>query len=393
MENYGLSTVASILGDKLVYRNLEPMDGRLPSFAEIAAHAGIPGSTVPRKTELDYACVMVEMLKAARALNEPGAVLRRLVCVGDTRMNDGIAFRHLCQVGGWTGMAFIGSETADAVRVELVREGESTLYLANRWGMLEEFDRYCQTQGFPIDAETAIVLDLDKTTWGARGRNDHVIDEARLQAVRQTVKELLGSAFDMAQFEESYSLLNRTEFHPFTTDNQDYLAYICLILGSDLFTLPVLVEQIRTGHLKSFAPFMEAVEARVEELPEQLHSLHTGIYERVKAGDPTPFKAFRYNEYRMTVGRMGQLNAKAGVQALLAHEIVITQEVREAAEGWKQQGALLFGMSDKPDEASVPCPELADEGFQPLHRTATHVVGGGPLTLFEPISPIGASAS
>jgi len=37
--------------------------------------------------------------------------------------------------------------------------------------------------------------------------------------------------------------------------------------------------------------------------------------------------------------------------------------------------ALLFGVSDKPDEASVPSPEQAEEGMEPLHRLGTLAVG------------------
>ncbi len=393
MKNYGLSTISAILGNMLAYRNLEPMDERLPSFTDTAARAGFAGRVVPRKVEPDYARVMVELLHTARALDAPDTTLRRLVCVGDTRMNDGVAFRNLCEAGGWAGMAFIGSESRNAARVELVNEANTTLYLANRWGMLDEFDHYCRAHDFPIDEETAVILDLDKTALGARGRNDHVIDQARLEAVRQTVEDLLGSAFDMAEFEGCYSMLNRPDFHPFTTDNQDYLAYVCLILGSDLFTLESLIEDIRSGRLEAFTQFMASVEARARELPEQLQTLHADIYERVRSGDATPFKTFRYNEYRLTVGRMGQLGAEASVSALLAHELVLTQEVCEVAQRWGEQGALLFGLSDKPDEASLPSPALAREGFRPLHQTATHAVGGGSLALTDEVWSTGDTVS
>jgi hypothetical protein len=36
---------------------------------------------------------------------------------------------------------------------------------------------------------------------------------------------------------------------------------------------------------------------------------------------------------------------------------------------------LLFCLSDKPDEASIPTPELALQGYAPIHRTPTHGVG------------------
>ena len=47
------------------------------------------------------------------------------------------------------------------------------------------------------------------------------------------------------------------------------------------------------------------------------------------------------------------------------------------AHAWREQGALLFGLSDKPDEASVPEASLAAQGYQPIHRQETHAVGWG----------------
>ena len=378
MKNYGLTSISTFLGDNIVYRNLQPMDERLPAFADIAALLGINATPIPRKSEPNYARVMATLLRYARALDGGGAAIQRLIYVGDTRLNDGTAFTNLCLAGGWPGIAFIGSEKqGQPAKVEVAQEGGHTLYLANRWQMLEDFEPYCREQGVTFDVHTAIVLDLDKTTLGARGRNDHVINAARLEAVRQTVKELLGSAFDTAGFENSYNLLNKTEFHPFTTDNQDYLAYLCLILGSDLFTLDDLVDDIRSEKLSRFTEFLDLVEARARELPDNLGQLHADIYSRVRVGEATPFKAFRYNEYRTTVSRMGRPAGDADIVTRLDQEIVITQEVRERALAWQAQGALLFGLSDKPDEASIPTEPLVKQGYQAIHRTQTHALGAG----------------
>jgi len=378
MKNYGLTSISTFLGDNIVYRNLQPMDERLPAFADIAALLGINATPIPRKSEPNYARVMATLLRYARALDGGGAAIQRLIYVGDTRLNDGTAFTNLCLAGGWPGIAFIGSEKqGQPAKVEVAHEGGLTLYLANRWLMLEDFESYCREQGVTFDAHTAIVLDLDKTTLGARGRNDHVINAARLEAVRQTVQDLLGVAFDTTGFDSSYNLLNETEFHPFTTDNQDYLAYLCLILGSDLFTLDDVVDDIRSGKLSCFTEFLGLVEARVRELPDSLGRLHADIYSRVRAGEATPFKAFRYNEYRMTVSRMGKPAGDADIVARLDQEIVITQEVRERALTWQAQGALLFGLSDKPDEASIPADPLVKQGYQAIHRTQTHALGAG----------------
>jgi hypothetical protein len=247
--------------------------------------------------------------------------------------------------------------------------------VANRWAELSGFRQYCRDQSFAVDERTAVIVDLDKTALGARGRNDEVIDQARVEAVRQTVGALLGDDFDPDAFQAAYDLLNQLEFHPFTADNQDYLAYICLILGSGVYTLDSVVADVRRGHMRSFQQFVEQVDEEANILPGNLRDIHTGIYGRVLQGDPTPFKAFRRTEYQTTVGRMGKLGDQAEPAELLAEEIVITEEVRQAALSWRDQGALLFGLSDKPDEASVPTDELAAQGFQAIHRVATHAVG------------------
>jgi hypothetical protein len=273
-------------------------------------------------------------------------------------------------------LAFIGSETQAPPLIEVTyAPGGKRLYLSNRWAALPAFDEFCREQGLPVDEHTAVVLDLDKTTLGGRGRNAQVIDRARLQAVRDTVADLLGADFDGPAFDAAYQQLNQVEFHPFTTDNQDYIAYICLILGSGLYNLESLIGEIRSGQLASFQDFIAGVEAQTGALSSELRRIHARIYARVQAGDPTPFKAFRRNEYRRTVGLMGYLEPSDGVEYLLENEIVITQEVRSQALDWLDRGALLFGLSDKPDEASLPTPELAAAGFLPIHRTPTHSVG------------------
>ncbi len=375
MKIFGRSAVSEFLGDRIVYRNLQPVGPRLPARDEITRQIGLPAGQIPRKSEPDYARVIVQLLEAARRL-DAGPQIERLAFIGDTRLLDGGAFANLCAVSGLPGLAFICSENNKPAEVQVEPlSANAALYLSNRWAALADFERYCANQGQPVGAGTAVLVDLDKTAIGARGRNAGVIDGARVAAVRQTVAGLLGEAFDPVAFQRAYDLLNQPEFHPFTADNQDYLAYICLALGSGLYDLDKVAGQVRAGELVSFHQFIEGVEGRQGDLSPALALVHGEIYAFVLAGDPTPFKAFRRNEYRLTVGRMGFLGDEAPVEKLLAEEIVITQEVRQAALAWKGRGALLFGLSDKPDEASLPTPELAAQGCQPLHRTVTHVVG------------------
>jgi hypothetical protein len=198
-----------------------------------------------------------------------------------------------------------------------------------------------------------------------------------MQAVEDTVADLLRSDFDEETFQEAYGQLNQVDFHPFTTDNQDYLAYICLILGSGLYNFKNILGRVRNGELTSFLEFINEVDSRKTGLSPVLAEIHGEIYTNVQSGDPTPFKAFRHSEYLTTIRRMGFLDDNPPVSRMLAEEILITHEVQELALVWRSRGSLIFSLSDKPDEASIPTPELAASGYQPIHRTETHIVGDG----------------
>jgi hypothetical protein len=227
-----------------------------------------------------------------------------------------------------------------------------------------------------MDEQTVVIIDLDKTALGARGRNDHIIDQVRVEAVHLTVRDLLRDSFDPDEFQSAYTQINQPEFHEFTGDNQDYLAYICLILGVGLFELKPFIADIRAGRLKSFEDFITSVNRQGNMLPADLQVIHDEIYRLVQRGDPTPFKDFRYKEYEVTTHKMGCLNDDVPTDELLAGEIVITQEVREFALRWQAHGALIFGLSDKPDEASIPNDNQWAQGNRAIHQVETHAVGG-----------------
>lgn len=376
MQNFGRTTVSEFLGEWIVYRNLVPVDKRLPPLDVIRREICLPTGEIPRKNEADYARVIVYLLTQARVVFSPEVDIARLIYVGDTRLSDGTAFDNICQAGDWPGLAFIGSETDEASSIDIVQTGtDRILYMANRWKALADFDRFCQKQKFLIDEATAVVVDLDKTTLGARGRNAHVIDQVRVQSVKDTVADLLGENFDETAFKVAYDTLNQVTFHLFTTDNQDYLAYICLILGSGLYDLEMVIGEVQAGRLRSFKQFIAQVDAHAEKLEAGLAAIHKEIIANVQAGDPTPFKSFRRNEYLRTVERMGQMDDRVPVKSLLAEEIVITQEVRELVMSWRERGVLFFGLSDKPDEASIPSAEFAAQGYIPIHQVKTHSVG------------------
>jgi hypothetical protein len=371
-KTYGPATLSEFLGDNVAYRNLVPADPRLPPVADLCAELGLESGTIPRKADPAYGQVVAELLRRGRQLERPGADIKRMVYVGDSAHNDGLAFANILAASGWPGWAFIGRDSpGESPEVKI----EDQLYLANRWSALPAFLAFLDYKGFALDEGTAVVLDLDKTAIGARGRNDAVINAARVEGVQRTVADLLGDGFDGTAFESAYNELNQSAYHPFTTDNQDYLAYICLMLGAGLYDLDTLVDEVQSGRLADFAAFISRVQARRAELARTgLASIHNEVWACVQAGDPTPFKAFRYNEYLTTVARFGGA-ADAPADGLLQTHIVLTQEVRDAAAALRVRGTLLFGISDKPDEASLPNARQAQAGMLPLHHLPTISVG------------------
>ena len=377
MKLYGRSTISEFLGDNIAFRNLNPLDPRLPSLKELRASVNTPDESVPRKTSPDYASLVSHLLKRARTLEAPRAKINQLLFIGDTRLNDATAFNNICAAGDWPGMAFIcAEEIQDDPYLEILEQEEKRLlYLANRWEYLKDFDQYLEKQDFHIDETTAIILDLDKTCVGARGRNDQVINQVRVEAAFATVKDLIGSEFDAEAFEKSYNLFNEPDFHPFTTDNQDYLVYICLIISTGLYEQDKLAEDIRGGQVSRFDQFLNDIQVQAKNLPAGVREIHEDVFARIGQGDPTPFKAFRAQEYLATVAHMGQMGEATPLDERLSKEITITQEVRERAVDWLARGGLLFGLSDKPDEASLPSAKLASQGYLPIHKVETSIVG------------------
>ena len=370
MKSFGRTTVSEFLGDRIVFRNLIPCDPHLPGLPDLRQNLGFPEGFLPRKSMPEYGVVIVEMLRSAS--NIP---LRSIIYIGDTRMNDGRAFMNICEASGLPGVAFIGADKPEPLNVQHERLDSGILYEASRWKALDQFEPFVAEQGLTIDEQTAILFDLDKTIVGARGRNDRVIDMKRLQAAEDTLLEALGDDFDPVQFRSAYQELNKVEFHPFTADNQDYLVFICLIVSSGLISLEDLTASVRNGKQATFQDFLAFVEENKSSLPQKVRGLHSDVFNRVHSGDPTPFKTFRYNEFKRTVQHMGHLPDTAPIGQMLSEEIVITEEVRKWANLWKSRGALLFGLSDKPDEAILPTEVLAAQGYLPIHQTPTHAIG------------------
>jgi hypothetical protein len=354
------ASIYDFLGDLVIYRNLQPADGRL-------RRPQLVGNVIPRKAELAYAQAVLHLRGQAQALRS-NKRLQRLIYIGDTAMNDGQAIRNLALSLPTYG--FIGHEKGEERKWIQV---EDRVMLANRWAALVDFIYFLRGEGFVFDEATAALIDLDKTAFGARGRNSQAIDAARVEAVRRTVEEVLGGDFNEREFRTIYDELNQPQYHPFTADNQDYLAYICLMVSGGIYDFTQLLAHLDAERLSSFAQFIEACAER--SIGDELAPVHREVYTNFRRGDPTPFKSFRYREYEETMRRMDRLPEDVGEKRVLAEEIVITQEVADVCRFLSGRSVLLFGLTDKPDESSIPRPELAQMGYLPLHRVAMKVMG------------------
>ncbi len=375
MEVFKQAAIQDVLDDFLIFRNLQPVDPRLPGLDALRSDLGLGGGRTPRKIEADYGRVVAEILIQAQQMVHPGLEIKRLVYIGDTLGSDRQAFQNICQARDWPGMVVITNEKSSPAPLRVSREKKHPEIFSTQWQDLLMLEELCRTLEFPIDSQTVLVLDLDKTLVGARGRNDQVINQARIAAVRKTVASYLGEDFSQEEFEKHYQEINQDKYHFLTRDNQDFVAYICLLLGTSYCSLEELLQKIQASQLEEFADFVGWIEQGRERLSPALEDFHQRFLLAYQKGDPTPFKDFRRQEYLETLSRMGNMLDQVAVKELLKNEIVITAEVFFTAQRWKGKGALLFGLSDKPDEASLPTREQEGKGLLAIHQAPTHVVG------------------
>lgn len=368
---YERMTLHHLFGDLVVYRNLEPADRRLTSLKGIWPQVGLATYRIPRKVEPIYSQVILNFLRQANALRSPNQPLERLLYIGDTETSDRTAISNLSWHLPIRG--FIGDEDLGQAKRVQVRED---VMVANRWAALLDFLRYLEEEDFPLDEGTATLVDFDKTAFGARGRNSRPIDAARVEAVLEIAQEALRSDLQKRRFREAYDELKQLRYHSFTADNQDYLVYISLMVAGEVYDYDALLQELAAGRVERFDEFILACYHRMEGWGDtELSKMHREVWANWEKDDPTPFKSFRYREYEATLARMDALPDECDRERLLSEEIVITREVVELCRFLAQRGVLLFGLTDKPDEASSPRVEEAEKGHLPLHKVTMKVVG------------------
>lgn len=372
----GKLKISDIFENRIIYRRLEPLDKKLAGLKKAGGKMQLMNDRIPRKDEEDYARASMWFLNQAQKLRKVSTPIKELVYIGDSLYSDGTAYQNLRQLSQWSGSSFIGHDDLSA-KPSADIDVESGLYMANRWSGLASWAAWTLGNGLQLDESTAVVIDIDKTLIGARGRNDHVIDQARLEGIYRTMDAVLGNSFDRAAFERQYAELNQAEYHPITADNQDYLAYICLVLNAKLLQLDEVIGEVQENRIDNFEQFARWVNTRLMINPmggERLRQVHEAIMMSFLAGDPTPFKRLRQEEFRMTLERMGNVADEQDVSDYLQDEITITREVVDISQWLIGRGCLTLCMSDKPDESACPDRNAAEE-FLPIHQVATHCVG------------------
>lgn len=341
-----LHTIAELTDDRVLYRDLEPVDRSLPGLRSLAADLGLPPGFLPRKRDDGYARVVLAIACAAQ--QQRGERVGLLLVVGDTE-NDRRMGAGLEKVSGVPTLTFIG---CDKPALPPTLEWQGGLAVGTRWSLLDAFlEEALARHGAVPQRQAVVVADIDKTLLGPRGRSDGGIDAARVEAAEWTAAELLPS-LDRHWFRTVYRELCQGSFHPFTEDNQDFVAYTALLVSSGIIDLAVLCGQIGDG-----LRFATLVEELAGQLPEPLIATNSAITAALQAGDPTPFKAFRHQEFAATVGRMA------------SGELPLCGEVFAALARLRAAGALCMAASDKPAEASLPTAQQLAAGLLPLHRT------------------------
>ncbi|MFO7539649.1 MAG: hypothetical protein R6X32_16550 [Chloroflexota bacterium] len=85
MKLFGKAAISDFLDDRIVYRNLVPVDKRLPDLATLGPQVGLTPGRVPRKSEPDYARLIVALLQQASGIGDRYSVSSKQYSVNGKR--------------------------------------------------------------------------------------------------------------------------------------------------------------------------------------------------------------------------------------------------------------------------------------------------------------------
>ncbi len=373
----GKARLEDLFGTNIIYRDLNPVNPALPRFSEAARAVGFREPFPPRKTSEVYAKIILHLLET-----QTDTPPKQVLFFGDTPGNDGSVIRNLQKIVGPHVYGFIGNEKPEKPpRLEK----KHPLFLANRWNLIAAFLQLLPEFGFDPEVPTAVLVDMDKTALGARGRNDALIDAARMDGVSRLIRQTLATPPDEDQFLFIYKTFNQPEYHFLTEDNQDYLAFICLMILGGVWNFDELLGLLVQQKISSFTDFLNRTGMHILKTEnETVRHYFEEVLAGTSAGDPTPFKSFRYKEYEATVARIDATSGQ-NPRDLLQSEILLTGEIVDVLAFLRKKMSALsvFCISDKPPESTFPPPDLTARGARPLHEIHAKIVGTTLITALE----------
>ncbi len=331
--------ISDLIGNNIFFRELRPQNPDLVPIDVVLYRLNL--DRVPRKNDPEYPQVISCYLNLLGDFD-------RILFLGDTMLNDRTFALGLINLGEYDVFALITDE--DEKEFELREEGR--ILYSNRWSFVTELKDYLEHKGFRIDEKTAVILDIDKTLIGARGRNHRAIDLARARAVYRLYQET-GTDRSFDEFRKIYDRINSFRYHHITQDNQDLVALFSIAIASGqlkkLSGDPVsLISMLRNSQ-------NEAVRMFAEE-----------VYKNITRREATLFPTFRRMEYYSTIEFMDRFEDEP-VEKLLGEEILITGEIYDAFRGTL---STVIALTDKPEISSLP-PE--GEDLPPVHEKTAKV--------------------
>ncbi|MGC8690655.1 MAG: hypothetical protein ACP5SP_04380 [Caldisericum sp.] len=315
-----------IFRDYIIFRELNPVKKSLPNFETLKDKLEL--QALPRKKDKEYALVISEILKSAMDFSN-------IVYLGDTFLSDLTVIKNLEE---------LGFDIFGVITDEEKTNFESPypyVVFNNSWAKIKDF------VSDKISDKTIVIIDIDKTAIGAHGRNHLPIDKARTDAIVSIAEAIFQKKFDSLEkgnFLKLYKSIHTKDLLNFTQDNQDIVSITTLIIYSNAISLDEFLKLAKTT---SFEEFIEDI-----RVSGQLQDLVYEVKENIKAKSPTLFPTFRKVELEKTLARMNFLPDDTPLETLLSEEILITGEVFDIGKYALSKGAIVFGVSDKPEVAS-----------------------------------------
>lgn len=332
-----------IFEDYIIFRELNIVKSSLPNFENISKILSL--NSLPRKKDKEYVLVLSYLIDLIGDFN-------RIIYFGDTFLNDKSVVENLTSLNKYEVFGIITEGKGEKKKF-------NNILINDKWENLREI---LKDLNIRFDKYTFLIVDIDKTIIGARGRNDTSIVKARFDAIKKIADEFIGN-YDEDKFFKIYQKLNERKYQSFTEDNQDIVTLLTITFYLNLYPFDKFLYEFEDGiHKNKLIFFKEVLEKWNEDI--KFLEILKNCVNRMEKNDQTPFIEFRYKEFETTINRMDFLSDDTPQNVLLEEEIMITREVYEILLEAKERNGYVLGLSDKPEASSFP---QKGSSLPPLH--------------------------